>query len=165
MRLFLAMCLMVHAVVARTYYVDCGSGSDSASGASQATAWKTIDKVSATTFAPGDAILFRRGTRCEGLLWPKGSGENRRPIRIGAYGEGPLPALHAGGAEAAVKLFDQQGWEIENLETSGGNPYGIYIGASLNTHALRHFVLRNLVVHDVGGDAKKKSSGLVVIAA
>jgi hypothetical protein len=163
MRLFLAVCLLAPAAGAATYYVDCASGSDGASGVTQSTAWKSVDKVSATIFAPGDSILLHRGTRCEGLLWPKGSGQDGRPIRIGAYGEGALPVVHSSTAEAALKLFDQQGWEIENLETSGGNPYGVFIGASPRNGTLKHFVLRNLVVHDVSGAVKKKSSGLVVL--
>jgi hypothetical protein len=161
----LAVVFLAYSAGAETYYVDCAAGSDNSSGTSQASAWKTPGKVSATTFAAGDSILFRRGGRCEGSLWPKGSGEPGRPIRIGAYGEGPLPAMSAGAAQAAVMLFDQQYWEIENVETSGGNPYGVFIGASPANRTLNHFVLRNLVVHDVAGNVKQKSSGLVVIAA
>jgi hypothetical protein len=74
--------------LAATYYVDCRSGSDGAAGTSAETAWRTTAKVSATTFAPGDAVLFQRGTRCAGMLWPKGSGEAGRPIRVGSYGAG-----------------------------------------------------------------------------
>ncbi|MBZ5583153.1 MAG: right-handed parallel beta-helix repeat-containing protein, partial [Acidobacteriia bacterium] len=146
-----------------THYVDCASGSDRNSGGSPSAAWKTVEKASATTFAPGDALLFHRGGRCRGSLWPKGSGEDGRPIRAGAYGEGPLPIIDAGSGEAAIKLFDQQYWEIEKLETVGGNPYGVWIGASPGSRPLRHFVLRGLVVHDVGGTPKRKASGLVVI--
>ncbi len=155
--------LIAPAVGARTYYVDCASGSDKASGTTEAGAWKTIEKVSATTFLPGDSILFRRGARCSGSLWPKGSGEEGRPIRIAAYGEGQLPVVETGATDAAIKLFNQQYWDIENLESSGGEPYGLYIGASAATGTLRHFHLRNVVVHDVTGAATAKDSGLVVI--
>jgi hypothetical protein len=161
----LAVILFTCPAAAATYYVDCAAGADNRAGASPESAWRTPAKVSATTFAPGDSILFRRGVRCEGSLWPKGSGENGRVIRIDAYGEGPLPILSAPQAEAAVKLFDQQYWEIENLEISGGNPYGVFIGAGGTATSLKHFVLRNLVVHDVSGNVRQKSSGLVVIAA
>jgi len=160
-----ALFLLANSAPAATYYVDCASGSDTASGASQSAAWKSLEKISAATFAPGDSILLRRGSRCAGSLVPKGSGEDGRPIRIGAYGEGLLPVIEAGAAEAAVKLLNQQYWEIENLETTGGNPYGVFIGATPGSLVLRHFVLRDLVVHDVGGTPKQKASGLVVIAA
>jgi parallel beta-helix repeat protein len=160
----LLMLLIAPAVGARTYYVDCASGSDKASGTTEAGAWKTIEKVSATTFSPGDSILFRRGARCSGSLWPKGSGEEGTPIRMGAYGEGQLPVMEAGAAEAAIKLFDQQYWDIANLETSGGDHYGLHIGANAASGTLRHFHLRNLVVHDATGEVKDKASGSVVIS-
>ena len=148
---------------ARTFYLDCSAGSDAATGLSPAQAWRTLIKLSSTTFASGDTILIRRGTRCSGALWPRGSGEEGQPIRLGAYGSGPLPVIEAGSAEAALKLSDQHHWEIENLETTGGNPYAVLItGAS---GRLRHFRLRNLVVHDVAGTVKTKSSGLVAVLA
>ncbi len=148
---------------AETYYVDCASGSDIAAGSSPESAWRSLEKVSATTFGPGDSILLRRGTRCSGALWPRGSGEEGRPVRLGAYGSGPLPVIDAEGAEAAVRLFDQRHWELENLEITGGSRYGIFISGSSGT--IRHFRLRNLVVHGVTGTVKEKASGLVVIRA
>lgn len=163
MRAIAILVLFVCSGHAATYYVDCAGGSDGASGTSAA-AWRSVSKVSATTFAPGDAILLRRGAECAGTLWPKGSGEIGKPIRIGAYGEGALPRVRAGGGEAAVKLENQQFWEIENLDASGGNPYGVLIAGD-GARTLRHLVLRNLVVHDVSGAPKTKASGLVVVAA
>lgn len=148
---------------AATYYVDCESGSDAAAGTSPKTAWRTLERVAATTFAPGDSILLRRGTRCRGMLWPKGSGVESRPIRLGAYGSGPLPVIEADGREAAIKLFDQHHWHIENLHTRGGNPYGVLVSGS--SGALRHFRLRNLLVEEVSGRVTTKSSGLVIVLA
>lgn len=150
---------------AAAYHLDCVGGDDQADGRSPAGAWRTLGRVNEQEFAPGDSILLRRGTSCIGSLTPKGSGKEGSPIRIGAYGTGPLPVISAGNAEAAVKLFDQEYWEIENLETSGGNPYGIFIGGAPAARTLRHFYLRNLVVHDVSGEVKRKASGLVVVAA
>lgn len=153
----------VDAASPATYYVDCQSGGDAAAGTTAEAAWRTTARVSATTFAPGDAVLFHRGTRCSGMLWPKGSGEAGRPIRIGSYGEGARPVIDGTGAPAALKLFNQQGWEIEDVETTGGDPYGIYIGADAGR--LSHFRLRNAVVHHVTGEVKEKASGLVVVRA
>ncbi len=159
----LFLLLLAQAALAGTSYVDCARGSDTASGASPEAAWKTVAKVSAQTFAPGDAILFRRGARCSGMLWPKGSGESKRPIRIGSYGEGALPVIDGTGQEAAVKLFNQQSWEIEDIEATGGNPYGIYIGA--DSGRLTHFRVRDVIVHDVTGEVTKKDSGLIAVLA
>ncbi len=145
------------------YHVDCDAGDDARDGHAPATAWRSLAKVSATTFQPGDSILLERGTRCPGMLWPEGSGEPERPIRIGAYGDGPLPIVDAAGKEAAIRLFNQQHWHIEDLEAVGGNPYGIHVSGDRGI--LRHLRIRNVVVHGVTGEVKTKSSGLVVVAA
>jgi len=62
-----------------------------------------------------------------------------------------------------VKLFDQQHWHVGTIEAMGGNPYGIHISGSRGT--LRHFRVKNVVIHDVGGEVKAKTSGLLVVAA
>ncbi len=146
-----------------TYYVDCESGSDAAAGTAPDKAWRTLQKVAATTFAPGDTILLRRGTRCRGMLWPKGSGAENRPIRIDAYGFGPLPLIEAQGHEAAIKLFDQQYWHVANLHVRGSSPYGVLVTGSGGT--LRQLRLQNLLVEDVHGTVKTKSSGLLAVLA
>ena len=155
--------LVARPAFAVDYYVDCRAGDDGRDGRSPATAWRSLAKVSATTFQPGDSILLQRGTRCTGMLWPKGSGGPSQPIRLAAYGTGALPIVDAAGGEAAVKLFDQQHWHIETIEATGGNPYGIHVSGSRGT--LRHFRIRNAVVHGVGGEVKAKTSGLLVVAA
>jgi hypothetical protein len=148
---------------AADHHVDCRAGDDAHDGLSPDAPWRSLEKVGKTTFARGDSILLRRGTRCPGTLQPKGSGEPGEPIRIGAYGEGPLPVVDAAGATAAVALFNQQHWHIENLEATGGNPYGIHISGDRGT--LKHFRVRNVVIHDVSGEPRTKNSGLLVISA
>ena len=74
MRLILTLLTASGIALAGNYYVDCAGGSDAASGQRPEMAWRTTAKVSETTFAAGDAILLRRGTRCAGSLAPMGSG-------------------------------------------------------------------------------------------
>ncbi len=161
--LLLVFCVTLPLAHAADFYLDCAAGSDSAAGTSAAAAWRTLAKVAATTFSPGDSILLKRGTRCTGQLWPKGSGDAQRPIRLAAYGTGALPIIDAGAADAAIKLFNQQHWAIETLEATGGSPYGIFVGGTQGE--LRGFVLRNLVVHHVTGEPRSKITGLVVFTA
>jgi hypothetical protein len=40
-----------------------------------------------------------------------------------------------GSADAAIKLLDQQHWVIEALETTGGNPYGVFVSKTSATCA------------------------------
>ena len=70
-----------------TYYVDANNGNDANSGTSPEQAWKSLTKVTATTFQPGDEILLKSGCVWNGeWLWPKGSGTEQAPIRIDKYG-------------------------------------------------------------------------------
>lgn len=65
-----------------TYYVDSTIGDDSNSGTSPETPWKSLDKVTATTFLPGDTILLKSGSVWNGeWLWPKGSEPQMRLSR------------------------------------------------------------------------------------
>jgi hypothetical protein len=142
-----------------TYYVDCGHGKDSASGRSPHAAWRTLARASRTTYTPGDRLLLRRGVACTGMLAPKGSGTPAAPITIDAYGKGSLPRILAGRKPAAIKLFDQGGWEIAHVETVGGDPRGISIGA--NHGAWSHFRISHVLVRGVTGSPSSKSSGLI----
>jgi hypothetical protein len=144
------------------HYLDCSGGSDASDSLTPQTAWRTVSKANSYTFLPGDRLLLRRGSRCNGMLWPKGSGTERAPIRLGAYGIGALPIVAGGDQSAGLKLENQQFWEIENIEVIGGSPYGIHIGG--NEPKLRHFRVTNVIVHDVPGTPTTKDSGLVVIS-
>ena len=44
-----------------TYYVDATNGRDTNNGTSELTLWKTIAKVNASRFYPGNQILIKRG--------------------------------------------------------------------------------------------------------
>ncbi|CAN7719057.1 right-handed parallel beta-helix repeat-containing protein [Paenibacillus sp. LjRoot56] len=141
-----------------TYYVDAGNGSDSNNGTSTATAWKTLTKVNSTTFQPGDRILFEAGNTWVGQLYPKGSGTSGSPIIIDQYGTGAKPKFQGQGAvKATVYLYNQQYWEIHNLDISNqttssvGDLRGVHItGADIGT--LNYFRLDGLNVHDVSGE-------------
>ena len=87
------------AITGTTYYVS-NTGSNAASGTSEATPWQTIGKVNSSmaTFVPGDAVLFKRGGTYSdaGLNFTK-SGTSSDPILIGAYGTGVDPIFDGGG--------------------------------------------------------------------
>jgi hypothetical protein len=126
-------------------YVDC-SAAGNGSG-SQSSPWNALSTVNATTFNPGDQILFSRGTTCTGILEPLGSGTSSSPILIDAYGAGAQPIIDGGMNQEALLLSNQQGWEINNLEIVGGYTYGVYIVGSTPNATFTHFRLTNLNVH------------------
>jgi hypothetical protein len=122
----------------------------------------SIAEVNSLALLPGDSLLFKRGSTCTGELQPQGSGAEAAPIRIAAYGEGALPRIIAGAQDAAaLRLSNQQFWEVQSLDLSGGTTYGVLVETSNGT--MHHLVLRDLRVHDVRGPLRHKESGLVVI--
>jgi hypothetical protein len=147
----------------RHFYLDCGAVQNG-DGQSPQTAWNSVTALNAQTFGPGDIIALRRGTTCHGSLAPEGSGADGAPIRLTAYGQGPRPRILADpGAAQALRLFNQQEWEIDSLSLAGGRTNGIFISG--DSGVLHHIHLANLAVHDVmGGAMKHKESGLVAVS-
>lgn len=161
----IVLCLMMvgsSAFGQAVHYLDCMGGDDSHDSLTPESAWKTLAKSNDYILQPGDKLLLKRGTICTGMLWPKGSGINNRAITLGAYGTGELPQIIGTGNEAGIKLHNQQYWHIENLNVTGGSPFGIAIQGTMPS--LSHFRITNVVVHDVTGEPKSKDSGLIVIA-
>jgi hypothetical protein len=147
-----------------TYYLDC-SASQNGNG-TQASPWNSPVSVNAFTFLPGDSLLLNRGTVCNGALSLQGSGKAIAPIVIDAYGTGAQPVINGGSAEAALKLFNQQYWEINNLEITGGNMYGVYVSGDTPNSSINHIYLRNLNVHGANYmSTKRADSGEVFLSA
>ena len=146
------------------YYVDCGAAETNGDGRSPASAWNSLDAINGHSFLPGDAIYLKRGSECHGFLWPKGSGSADAVIHLSAYGQGARPKVIAGqGDEQAFKLFDQEYWDVDSIDFSGGTVFGVFVSGQAGI--LHHIHLRNLLVHDVqGSEVKHKESGLVVIS-
>ena len=152
---------------ATDYYVDAVAGNDANKGTNPDSAWRTLTKVNGTTFQPSDTILFKAGGAWDGQLWPKGSGAEGRPIRVGKYGSGAKPLIRGNGSvEDAVLLKNQEYWEIEDLEvTNSGTTKVIRRGihlAVVNFGEAHHVVVRRMSVHDISGrDDSKENGGII----
>ena len=146
-----------------TYYVS-EAGDDSSDGTSAGTAWRSLDRINATEFAPGDHILLRAGDSWIGQLWPKGSGTESMPIVIASFGTGDKPEIRGDGTVAdAVRLFNQEHWAITDLDVSNqrtdgaddaadlGDYRGIHISGD-NSETLDGFLIDSVDVHDVTGE-------------
>jgi hypothetical protein len=148
-----------------TYYVS-ATGNDSNAGTSTSAPWRSLSKVNSKTFQPGDTIRFESGDSWTGQLWPKGSGIDGSPIAIDSYGTGAKPKIAGQGTVGdAVRLNNQQYWEIRNLDVSNAVPTGTTDGSQLgdfrgigvhgdNGQTLHHFVIDSVDVHDVTGEVK-----------
>lgn len=151
-------------VAGTVYYVDSREGNDSNTGTNPTFAWKTLAKVNAKTFLPGDRILLKSSSVWEGQLWPKGSGVEAKSIIVGMYGGGVKPVINGGGLfEDAVLLKNQQYWEIENLEITNTGPQraerrGVHVALE-NYGEAHHIYIRSLTIHDVNGVDNVKHNG------
>jgi hypothetical protein len=149
------------AAPSQTFHIDC-SAAVNGDGSIQ-NPWNNLAAAEAHEFAPGDTIAIARGTVCNGAFAPKGSGTVGHIIRLTAYGAGARPKIVAPAtARQALLLFNQQYWQVDSLDISGGNKYGVFVSGDQGM--LHHLYLRNLYVHDVyGGALKNKDNGLVVV--
>ena len=113
--------------VGTSYYIDASAGSDANDGKSSDSAWKTLDKVNATEFQPGDKILFKAGESWEGVLHPKGSGDSDHQIAIDMYGKGNKPHFDAQGKTITVSLASTMNgadtWTISTTVWLDGQDY------------------------------------------
>jgi hypothetical protein len=107
-------------LLADVYHVS-PSGNDANDGRSPAKAWKTVAKVNATPFAPGDQILFARGGEWRENLNASSSGAPGRPILYGA----------AAGAGAKPKFW---GSDVVTVGTDGTAKIATPVAALLADH-------------------------------
>lgn len=175
MKRFFSISLLVLAFAthtrATTYYVDFSTGQDSSDGTSADHPWKTLDKVNAARFQPGDRILFRSGQTWTGQLAPKSSGADHAPIVIDRYGDGSKPKIDGQGTvEDAIRLYNVQQIEVHDLEvTNHGAGIAKRIGVHIfldNFGTARHILLTGLYIHDVNGtngngDNSKDNGGII----
>jgi len=109
----------------RTFYVDASGGSDANDGMSPASAWRTLGRVNAGAFAPGDSVLFKRGEAWRGALKFPSSGSPSAPITIGAYGVGERPILkgsRASDEDGCQWVRSSRGTNEYYLLKNGGDP-------------------------------------------
>ena len=159
------------AMQAATYHMDASDGNDANDGGTPATAWRSLEKVNATTFLPGDRLLLKSGSAWSGQLHPRGSGSAANRIVLDRYGEGRKPVIHGGGiAGGAVQLVNQQHWSIRNLDVSNqGLPAAKKMGILIRNDSvgtLSGIEVTGCDIHDVAGELAeyrdgKESGGIV----
>ncbi|MDB4889973.1 MAG: hypothetical protein JWL61_1828 [Gemmatimonadetes bacterium] len=70
---------------AENYYVNSRAGKDASDGRTKQTAWKSFANLETHHFAPGDSILFAKGTRYVGGFAFRSSGNAEHPIVFTSY--------------------------------------------------------------------------------
>jgi hypothetical protein len=139
------------------YHVDAINGDDANAG-SAVNPWRSLARVNAELYRAGDTILFRAGCHWHGQLQPQGSGVLGFPIRIDRYGEGAKPVIDMGSTfGAAIRLNNQEHWEIRNLEITssasegGEHRQAILVLGSGAGHVFHHIVIGDCHIHDIWG--------------
>lgn len=159
---------------AQSFYIDNENGNDQNNGNSITTAWKSLNRVNSEIFKPGDSILFKRDGKWVGTMMPKGNGAINDKIVIGTYGNGKAPIIDAEGKvlnaefmSAAVVLYNQEYWEIRDIEVRNfekGNPEkplkkaGILVMAK-DIGTLHDFKIENVKIAHVNGSLKTRENG------
>lgn len=131
----------------QVYYVDSVCGSDTNAGTSPASAWRSLSKVNASEFAPGDSILFKRGGVYTGFARLHGSGTLQDPITVDAYGEGDLPLLTTLDDATVLYIIDESNWAIRNLEITAPSGNGILI--RFENKVSENILIENITMHDI----------------
>ncbi|MDH3651252.1 MAG: right-handed parallel beta-helix repeat-containing protein, partial [Saprospiraceae bacterium] len=172
-------------IFATTYYVDNQQGSDSYNGLAASPGggssgpWKTIGKVNNTTFAPGDRILFKRGSVWTGQsLVPKNGGaaggtitisekingqtrsfdlvnpSNNNCIYFGAYGSGSKPRFQCNGVRGIEIRHNYLIFEDLHLADGANNVLWFH-----NTSGNYWSIVSNIDVTNCAGNAVRSSEG------
>ena len=152
---------------AADYHVDAQTGADDRDGLSDATAWRTLERVNRASFQPGDQVRFRAGGVWTGQLVITALGEPGRPVRFGAYGAGSRPRIDTAGAfEDAVLMRNARHVELRDLELTNHGPddrprRGVHIVAD-NCGVLTNLTVAGLFIHDVNGTQRRKDNGGII---
>src|SRR6478672_4523141 len=163
-----------------TYYISSSLGTDTNDGTSVSTPWKTLSKVNAFNFLPGDKVLFKGGDSWQGSLIIKKSGSLNNPITFDKYGVG-RPTIHGNGTripnfdfktEAAIFMYNAQHLVIRSFEVTNYNATPLVAnnyrrGVQLeldgkfyiatNTSIAYNIIIDSLYVHNVNGELTDNS--------
>jgi hypothetical protein len=100
-------------------------GNDGQAGTTVATAWRTISRVNAATFQPGDRVLFEGGQTFAGSIdLGSNAGTPTHPLVVGSYGR--QAAVITSGTSFGLYAYNTAGIEVRHLVFRGD-------GVSTNT--------------------------------
>jgi hypothetical protein len=132
----------------RQFYVDNVSGSDSNSGTSSSTPWKSLAKLNSTNFQAGDAINFKRGSVWTGTLKVRNSGTSSASIFYRAYGTGAAPQIKNPGVTWGNAIEVTGSYNvIQDFLVSDAHEAGVKIQAN----AVRNIIWKNEVTRSGAG--------------
>lgn len=119
----------------RIFYVDSEGGDDLNQGTCPEKPWRSIGRVNAAAFGPGDRVCFKRGGKWKGMLRPRGNGSRSSPVVITSYSgvessdcagsdgyyenrTGEKPEIDGDGAYAAILLDGVSFYVVEGIRAA-----------------------------------------------
>lgn len=139
-------------------YFFASDGADAGSG-TRASPWKSSVKFKSLSLAPGDSVLFKRGS-----VWPSDSlfitakGNPSLPIVFSSWGEQGEPVPHLKAPGRLVVLTRSSDLILENLRLSGARGGCVELWDSTNTR----IVVQDLETQDCGGGIYATGTDIVI---
>ncbi len=134
----------------KTYFIDT-AGDDGNSGLSALQPWRSFAPVNARTFAPGDAILLKRGCVWHEELKLHGAGAPGQFLVLSAYGSGDRPRIQRDRrpSDRCIRLNNASFLKVSSVEVcDGGAGIVLFYDHSYNN---RSVYLDDLLAHDFLG--------------
>ena len=140
------------------YYVSSSTGDDANPGTKQKP-WKSLEKISETTFNAGETIYLLCGDTFEGCVTLNGVGTPESPVTLAAYGDGNRPFIKGSGGDSVCVTIpaSSKGWRIIGVEI-GHAREGIKIVAR-ERNEYYHF--DDLYIHDINNKKWKENWDMV----
>lgn len=142
---------------ATNYYIS-NTGSDSATGLTPATAWRTTGMKYTVTLRAGDSLLYRGGDTFSGMIYlsPSESGTATSPIVISSYGTGR--ATITAGTREGIYGYNNGGITIANLNVRGdGDTVNTSSGVFFYVDRIGGVTMNSIVIDSVDVSGFKKS--------
>ncbi len=133
-----------------TYFIDCASGQDTNQGTSEASAWKSLTRVTAATLQAGDTVKLKKGCSFSDNVVVNESGTSTSPIVITSYGDGVAPVIQSNSTgKMPVDLYGSyivvDGLALKGVASSfvsgcANNPIGEIWGVGMRPTATNNVV-------------------------
>ncbi|GEM_PF-4908669 len=137
--LFLIVFNFIYLNAQTTYYVSNSEGNDNNSGTSEATPFKTIDKVNQLSLKPGDKVLFKKGDTWigTGIKIKNTNGTQNNRIVFGSYGSGEKPIISL--------ITDIKNWtDPNNWVKAQNNVWRMILSGKQKTNRINRMWLDNI---------------------
>ena len=155
-----------------TYYISDSLGNDENNGTSEATPWKTIERLSQVSLTAGDKVLFKSGDIWYGS-WTLdlSNGDKENPIVFSSYGEGNKPGLrlYTGKVTPATSgicltLNNPNGFVMDGLAIGYAN-LGIRLYYDADHYESDYVCFTNCHFHDIYGVTQYDNNPDIYVSA